>query len=90
MPIAASFIFSFALVMRTKPNSLGIGVHTLTHVLMLIFVPSSYVVQYLIVMFFTSPVLIRLAKYSSVYDVLFAFLPLLIGTGGLLVTYSGI
>ncbi|ARR09338.1 membrane protein [Vibrio campbellii] len=37
-------------------------------------------------MFFTSPLLIRLAKRSSTYDVLFAFLPLLIGTGGLILT----
>ncbi|AUV88762.1 hypothetical protein C1N50_21740 [Vibrio campbellii] len=85
MPIAISLIFSFALIMRTKPNSLGIGVHILTHILLLIFIPSSYVIQYLIVMFFTSPLLIRLAKRSSTYDVLFAFLPLLIGTGGLII-----
>lgn len=86
MPVAISFLFSFALMMRTKPHSWGVAIHVLTHVLMLILIPSDYVVQYLMVMFFSSPFLIRLSKRSSSYDILFAFLPLLIGSGGLVLT----
>ncbi|WP_431787149.1 hypothetical protein [Vibrio harveyi] len=86
MPVAISFLFSFALMMRTKPHTWGVILHVLTHVLMLLLIPSDYVVQYLMVMFFSSPFLIRLAKRSSCYDILFAFLPLLIGTGGMMFT----
>ncbi|GLR04838.1 hypothetical protein [Vibrio hyugaensis] len=87
MPVAISFLFSFALMMRTKPHSWGIAIHVLTHVLMLVLIPADYVIQYLMVMFFSSPFLIRLAKQSPSYDILFAFLPLLIGTGGLVLSY---
>ncbi|CAH1527321.1 MULTISPECIES: hypothetical protein [Vibrio] len=87
MPVAISFLYSLALMMRTKPHSWGVVIHIMTHVVMLLVIPSDYAIQYLMVMFFSSPLLIRLAKRSSSFDILFAFLPLLIGTGGLVLSH---
>ncbi|EDN56496.1 conserved hypothetical protein [Vibrio antiquarius] len=50
---------------------------------MVIFCPTIYVIQYLIVTFFSSPILIKLSSRSGVYNILIAFLPLLIATGSL-------
>ncbi|CAH1544237.1 hypothetical protein THOG05_50137 [Vibrio rotiferianus] len=50
---------------------------------MLLLIPQDYVLQYLIVMFFSAPILIRLSKRSEYFDVFFAFMPLLVGSGGL-------
>ncbi|MCR9432538.1 hypothetical protein NB514_19705, partial [Vibrio alginolyticus] len=57
--------------------------HIVSHFFIVAFCPAIYVVQYLIVTFFSSPLLIKLSSRSGVYNILIAFLPLLIATGSL-------
>ena len=83
MPSVISFIFTFALVLRTKPHYWCVLAHLFSHVSMLLLIPQDYVLQYLIVMFFSAPILIRLSKRSEYFDVFFAFMPLRVGSGGL-------
>jgi len=78
-----SLLVFFLLYIRTKPNSWCSGIHIVSHIFMVIFCPTIYVIQYLIVTFFSSPVLIKLSSRSGVYNILIAFLPLLIATGSL-------
>ncbi|RZV15174.1 hypothetical protein EOJ41_19165 [Vibrio alginolyticus] len=78
-----SLLVFFLLYIRTKPNSWCAGIHIVSHFFIVAFCPAIYVVQYLIVTFFSSPILIKLSSRSDVYNILIAFLPLLIATGSL-------
>ncbi|EGR0195967.1 hypothetical protein FKN13_13945 [Vibrio sp. 2-2(9)] len=78
-----SLVVFFLLYIRTKPNSWCAGIHIVSHIFIVAFCPAIYVVQYLIVTFFSSPILIKLSSRSGVYNILIAFLPSLIATGSL-------
>jgi hypothetical protein len=76
--LVVSLILSFALIRRTKPSSWSADLHVLSHILLALFLQPVYVVPYLIVTFYSCPVLITLSKRSSLYSLVFGFLPLLV------------
>lgn len=76
--LAVSLILSLALIRRTKPSSWSADLHVLSHVVLAFFLQPVYIVPYLIVTFYSSPVLIRLSKRSGFYSLVFGFLPLLV------------
>ncbi|TOJ78182.1 hypothetical protein CGI33_06145 [Vibrio parahaemolyticus] len=83
MYFSASLVVLCAVALRTKPNSWCVGLHMALHMMLVLFFQPIYLVQYLIVTFFSSPLLIKLSTRSSLYSILFAFLPLLIATGSI-------
>lgn len=86
MPVVVSFIFLFAMIYRTKPNIVALSVHVLLHLIMMALLQPDYVIHYLIVMFFSSPVQIRCTKHRKAYGVLFATLPCFVATIGFALT----
>ncbi|MDF2155404.1 hypothetical protein [Vibrio sp. CAU 1672] len=54
--------------------------HVLTHLILLWYLPPMYPIHYLLLSFFSAPLMIWLAKQTRVFDVVFAFVPLLIGS----------
>ncbi|WP_244812686.1 hypothetical protein [Vibrio sp. B1FLJ16] len=79
--LVASLILSLALIRRTKPSFWSAELHVLSHVLFACFLQPVYVVPYLIVTFYLSPILIKLSKNSSYYSAVFGLLPLLVAAG---------
>ncbi len=84
--LAVSLILSLALIRRTKPSSWSADLHVLSHVVLAFVLQPVYIVPYLMVTFYTSPVLIKLSKRSNLYSVLFGFLPLLVASGSLVLS----
>ncbi|AXT72753.1 hypothetical protein DBX26_17450 [Vibrio sp. dhg] len=84
--LAISLILSFALIRRTHPSSWSAELHILSHLICALFLQPIYIIPYLMVTFYSSPLLIKLSKRTSFYSVIFGFLPLLVASGSFVFT----